>query len=95
MVKKESYIGRKIIDTNCVLLKNRQTKIAFTKPNSIGYVLSLISMMMIMMMMMMMMMTTMMMMTMMMLTMFFTFFLSGLQFSIIQKQSSLTFSIYI
>ena len=94
MVKKESYIGRKIIDTNCVLLKNRQTKIAFTKPNSIGYVLSLISMMMIMMMMMMM--TTMMTMTMMMmLTLFFTFFLSGLQFSIIQKQSSLTFSIYI
>ena len=36
LVKKESFLGRKIIDESCVLVKNRQTKIRFEKPPFIG-----------------------------------------------------------
>ena len=38
LVKKESFLGRKIIDESCVLVKNRQTKVRFEKPPFIGYV---------------------------------------------------------
>ena len=37
LVKKESFLGRKIIDESCVLVKNRQTKVRFEKPPFIGY----------------------------------------------------------
>ena len=36
LVKKESFDARKIIDENCVLVKNKQTKVRFEKPLFIG-----------------------------------------------------------
>ena len=39
LVKKNSFIGRRIIDSSAVLVKNRQTKVKFEKPLFIGYVI--------------------------------------------------------
>ena len=36
LVNKANFLGRKIISENCVLVKNKKTKIAFDKPLFIG-----------------------------------------------------------
>lgn len=36
LVKKTSFVSRRVIDDNCVLIQNRQTKVRFEKPLFIG-----------------------------------------------------------
>lgn len=36
LVKKHSFVGRKIISERCLLIKNKQSRVAFTKPLFIG-----------------------------------------------------------
>ena len=43
LANKGSFVGRKIVSPNCVLVKNRQTKIVFDKPLFIGKLLLLLS----------------------------------------------------